>query len=118
MIDLADLRSRPDAYKKAVKDKNLKVDVDAFLQLDEKRRALIPAVDEMRARKNDVSKQVPKLAGKEKEKAIADMKQLNEELKAKEGELTGIEVDWLAQQYLLPSIPLDRVPVGKDEKGN
>ncbi|HLD63690.1 MAG TPA: serine--tRNA ligase [Candidatus Peribacteraceae bacterium] len=118
MIDLADLRARPDAYKKAAKNKNLKVDIDAFLKLDEKRRALIPEVEEMRARKNEVSKQVPKLTGKEKAKAITDMKKLNETLKKKADELTALETKWQALQYELPALPLDSVPVGKDESGN
>ena len=55
MIDIADLRKRPEAYKDAVKKKRLKVDIDAFLKLDEERRALIPDVEEMRKQKRKSS---------------------------------------------------------------
>jgi seryl-tRNA synthetase len=118
MIDLADLRARPAAYKKAVQNKRIPLDVDAFLRLDEQRRLLLPAVEEMRARRNEVSKQMPQLKGDEKEKALADMKQLKAELESKEADLQAIESNWQAQQYLLPSLPLDRVPIGKDETEN
>lgn len=118
MIDLQDLRARPDAYQKASDQKNIKVNVAHFLGLDEKRRALTQVVDEMRAQKNSVSKQVPSLKGDEKAKVIADMKVLSEELKAREAELEEIEKEWMNLQLRLPGIPLDRVPTGKDDSEN
>ncbi len=118
MIDLSDLRSRPDSYKKAATDKGISIDIDVLLQLDEDRRALVPIVEEMRAQKNDVSKEIPQLEGDQKQEAIAAMKELNETLKAKEDELKTIEVEWKKQQLLLPSIPLEQVPVGKDDTEN
>ena len=48
MIDLHDLRARPDAYAKAAKDKGIKVSVDDFLQLDERRRGRAAALGDMR----------------------------------------------------------------------
>ncbi|MDD3896440.1 MAG: serine--tRNA ligase [Candidatus Peribacteraceae bacterium] len=118
MIDLSDLRARPDVYRKAIKDKRLSADVDAFLKLDEDRRALIAEVEEMRARKNDVSKRVPTLSGKEKEKLVAEMQKLNTSLKEKEEKLKSIEERWKEQQYEFPSIPHENTPVGKDDSGN
>lgn len=118
MIDLDDLRSRPDAYQTAAKNKGMNVSIADFLALDNKRRELVPQVEDMRAKKNEVSKQVPQLQGDEKEKAIAEMKELNETLKAKEEELSAVEKDWKSKQLLLPGIPLDNVPVGKDDTEN
>lgn len=118
MIDLNDLRKRPDAYAKAATQKNIKVDVKAFLKIDEKRRELLGAVEDMRSKKNAVSKEVPKMQGDAKTKAIADMKELSETLKAQEQELAVIETEWNHMQLLMPSIPLDRVPVGKDDTEN
>ena len=118
MIDLQDVRSRPDAYAKAAKAKNLKVDVKAFLTLDEERRTLLLEVEEMRARRNAVSKEVPNLKGEEKTKTIAEMKSLGDDLKTKEESLAGIEALWTDTQLRLPGIPLDRVPVGNDDSEN
>ena len=118
MIDLADLRANPRAYKKAAKDKGLKVSIDDFLDLDKKRLALVPAVEEMRAKKNEVSKKVPQMKGDEKEKALAEMKNLSVDLKGKEEELKKVEEEWKRMQLFLPQIPLESTPIGKDESDN
>ena len=47
MIDLHDLRKRPDAYADAAKKKRIAVDVHAFIKLDEERRSLIPIVEDI-----------------------------------------------------------------------
>jgi seryl-tRNA synthetase len=118
MIDLADLRARPDVYQDAAKKKRINVDVKEFLKLDEKRRDLLKGVEDMRGKKNAVSKDVPKMKGAEKDKAIAEMKKLGEDLKEKEAELAALEVEWMKTQLMLPGIPLPQVPVGKDDTEN
>lgn len=118
MIDLQDLRARPDVYKDAAKKKRLDVDVGAFLKLDQLRRDLLKDVDEMRAKKNVVSKEVPQMKGEEKKKAIARMKKLGKDLEEQEEALKNVEEKWSREQLKLPAIPLPTVPVGKDEKDN
>lgn len=118
MIDLNDLRNRPDAYQDAADKKQIKLSVKKFLVLDEQRRTLVTEVEEMRMKKNSVSKQVPTLKGDEKEKVIAQMKKLGEELKKQEAKLEEIETQWNALQLQMPTIPLEKVPVGKDDKDN
>ncbi len=118
MIDMNDLRTRPDAYKAAAKKKRIGVDIDALLQIDSRRLTVLKAAQEMREKKNAVSKEVPKMKGEEKTKAIADMKVVSEKLKEKEEELTALENEWMTLQLLVPSIPLDKVPEGKDDTEN
>ncbi len=118
MIDLNDLRERPDAYQTAAKNKHIKIDVKAFLKLDDERLALLRDVEVMRGKKNAVSKEVPKMKGAEKEKAITEMKALSDDLKKKEEQLAAIEITWNQQQLMLPGIPLESVPVGKDDTEN
>jgi seryl-tRNA synthetase len=118
MIDLNDLRARPDAYKDAAKKKRVDVSIDEFLKLDDERRASLQAIEKMRGEKNLVSKKVPTLKGDEKEKTIKEMKTLGDTLKTKEEELTAMEAKWMHMQLLLPAIPLPQVPVGKDDTEN
>lgn len=118
MIDLNDLRERPKAYEEAAKKKRINVDVKAFLKLDTERRDLLKLVEDMRAQKNSVSKKIPQMKGAEKDTAIVEMKDLDKKLKEKEGDLQLIEKDWMHVQLLLPGIPLERVPVGKDDTEN
>lgn len=118
MIDLADLRARPETYQEAAKNKAVKVDVLAFLKIDEDRRQLIQHVEAMRSEKNAVSKAVPQMQGDDKAKAIADMKELGEKLKASEEKLAAMEDEWKALYLLVPNLPLPHVPVGHSEEDN
>ncbi len=118
MIDLQDLRARPEAYQNAAVKKRIAVNVKKFLAMDEERRKLLQKVEGMRKMKNEVSKKVPAMKGDEKQNAILEMKELAEDLKKHEDELAAIEKDWHHTLLLMPSIPLPQVPVGKDDTEN
>ena len=118
MIDLNDLRRRPDAYQDAAVKKHIKIDVHAFLALDARRREMLQSVEEMRSTKNAVSKKVPMLKSDEKAAVLKEMKELSDKLKKEEEELTAAEKEWNHLQLLLPSVPLPNVPVGKDDTEN
>ncbi len=118
MIDLKDLRERPEAYQKACQDKRIKFDVSAFLALDEQYRALKVEVENVRAEQNRISKEIPSLKGPEKQAKLDEVKELSS--KVKEGGIRFKEISeqWELQQLLIPSVPLDCVPVGKDDSEN
>lgn len=118
MIDLADLRSHPEAYAQAAKVKRIAVDIHEFLAVDERRRDLLKHVEEMRAKRNSVSKRVPVMKGEEKEQAVAEMKKLGSALTEKEGELERTESVWQEMQLLLPNIPHASAPIGKSDADN
>lgn len=118
MIDLDDLRRRPDAYQDAAKKKNIAVSVADFLKLDERRRTLQKGLDEKRSAQNAASRKMPTLKGDEKTKSLAEMKTLSVAVKEEEEKLKTIEGEWKAMQYMLPAIPLPKVPIGKSDKDN
>ncbi|MEK7562993.1 MAG: serine--tRNA ligase [Patescibacteria group bacterium] len=118
MIDLDDLRKRPDTYQDAAKKKNIAISIADFLKLDQKRRELQKEVDGMRSTQNTASKKMPSLKGDEKNAALAEMKTLSTQVKEGEEKLKTIEGEWKTMQYMLPAIPLDTVPVGKSDKDN
>ncbi|TSC97684.1 MAG: seryl-tRNA synthetase [Candidatus Peregrinibacteria bacterium Greene1014_49] len=118
MIDLDDLRARPDVYQDAAKKKNIAVSIVDFLKLDQKRRELQKEVDGMRSTQNTTSKKMPSLKGDEKNAVLAEMKTLSAKVKEGEERLKALETEWRSMQYMLPAIPLDTVPVGKSDKEN
>ncbi len=119
MIDLDLIRQNPEIFEQACKVKNIKVDVRAFLKLDEARRTAMVNVQKMQAERNAVSKTVPTIKDKtEQEKVIAAMKTLARDLQAAEKLLEPIEKEWLILALQLPSPPLRNVPVGKDDTQN
>jgi seryl-tRNA synthetase len=119
MVDLDLVRKNPDLYQSVCRNKNIALDVKAFLKLDDERRAAMAEVQKMQAERNAVSKRVPTIKDKaEKDKTIAAMKALADELKKAEAALAPTEAKWMAMQLMLPSVPLPSVPVGKDDKQN
>ena len=118
MIDLELLRKNPEVVKEEIKKRGIKLDVNADIELEKERRNLIFRGDELRSKKNDASKMIPKLKGTEKEKIIADMKHLNNDLKKIEVELNKIERKFFLHLSNYPNISHPTTPVGKDEKDN
>ena len=119
MIDLDLVRKNPELYQSTCKNKNIKIDIQAFLKLDAERKILVSSVQAQQTERNAVSKKVPTIKEKaEKEKIIAEMKVLGEKLKNEEAKLADIDKQWTAFQLQLPSVPLDSVPVGKDDTEN
>lgn len=118
MIDLHDLRARPETYQAAADNKGIKLNIAHILALDEQRRELTKVVEEMRAQKNAASKRIPQLKDDERSALIAEMKALGEELKAREDELAPIEEEWNGLIAQVPNLPLPVVPVGHSEDEN
>ncbi|MBM3705837.1 MAG: serine--tRNA ligase, partial [Actinobacteria bacterium] len=118
MIDLDSFRKNPEIYRQEIKKRNMKIDVDSDLALDEKRRSLIFKVDQLRTRKNDASKLIPGLSSSEKQKIIEDMKSINDSLVIQEKELSETEMLFFEKMSAYPNISHSSVPEGKDENDN
>ena len=118
MIDLHDLRERPEQYQQACDNKRVSFNVRAFLELDTEYRRVRSEVETMRAAQNAVSKEIPKLQGAEKEQKLAEMKGLAEKVKEGGVALKELEDRWTKDQLRIASIPLEGVPVGKDDTEN
>ncbi|MGB8347231.1 MAG: serine--tRNA ligase [Ktedonobacteraceae bacterium] len=122
MLDLAFIRSDPDAVKEAARVKNNDINIDYLLEVDRKVATLQRQVDEGRAAQNRLSKQVQQ-AAKEKNSAlrdafIAEGKQLAEHIKSLEPELARLIDERQQLLYLVPNIPDPSAPIGKDENDN
>ncbi|GCE19640.1 serine--tRNA ligase [Dictyobacter kobayashii] len=122
MLDLAFIRSNPEAVKEAALLKNNSIDVDALLAIDQQVVALQHEVEEARAKQNQLSKGIQQ-AAKEKNaelrnNLIAEGKKLAEFIKAKEPELNQLTEERYNLLLMVPNIPDPSTPVGKDEDDN
>ncbi|PKR77449.1 serine--tRNA ligase [Halalkalibacillus sediminis] len=95
-------------------------DLDKFQDWDEKRRQLIQESEELKARRNTVSKEISQMK-KEKQDAdhlIKEMRQVGDRIKEIDGELNEVE-DKLNELLLsIPNVPHETVPVGDTEDDN
>lgn len=116
MIDLEDLRARPQEYKINAANKGCSVNIDALLLLDEKRRNLIVQVETARAERNTLTDQMK--GGKPEPSLIAQSKAIKESLSTLEQDLEAIEQEWLQQLRLVPNMASADTPIGNSEDQN
>ena len=107
MIDLKAARSDPDAWRAALARKGAAADFDALLEADERWRALIPRVDELRGQ--------TKLKGKPTPEELEALRPVKAELKEAEEELAAAEAARDAALALVPNPPDDSAPDGETE---
>jgi seryl-tRNA synthetase len=62
MLDIKIIRTNPDLVKDIITKRNLKLDLNEFLRIDKEKLDLITKVDELRAVRNKVSKEIPNLS--------------------------------------------------------
>ena len=120
MIDLQDLRNNPDTYRRALARKGADADVDGLLDLDQQRRKLTTEVEELRATRNRVSKQIGDLKrqGQDAAEASAEMRQVGDRIKTIEAQLREVAGALDTALLAVPNPPADNAPDGLDETAN
>ena len=125
MLDMKFVRENPDIVKQNIKNKfqddKLPL-VDEVIALDEKRRTMQQEADDLRNKKNQLSKQIGGLmkdgkkeeAEKVKEEVAKDAARLAE-LEAEEGPIAE-QIQKI--MYVIPNIIDPSVPIGKDDSEN
>ena len=120
MLDMRLIREEPERVREALVKRQMDpASVDKILVLDERRRQLIQNVEEMRAERNAVSKEIGLMKDKDSRQAKIDaMRELGEQLSDIEADLKLVEADLQALVSELPNIPDPDVPVGVDDSAN
>ena len=125
MLDIKLVRSNPDLVKENIKKKfqdEKLVLVDEVVELDKEYRSIKTKCDELRAKRNSMSKQIGGLMGKgmkeEAENVKTEVKQIGEELEALEFRENELEADIREKMLVIPNIIDESVPIGKDDSQN
>jgi len=120
LLDLKFLRENLQLIKKAVADRKAEVDLAGFEALDGRRRGLLPELEGLRARRNEVSAQVGRLKreGGDPSGVYAQMKQVGGRIRELEAELATVEQGIADLLLTIPNPPHESVPVGAGEEDN
>jgi seryl-tRNA synthetase len=119
MLDIKFIRENPEKVKEGCRKKGVKVDIDQILELDKKRREVLQALEDMRAQKNKASKKISGTKDeKEKQKIILQMRELDRNSDRLNGTLKELNEEFKKLMLQIPNLPLDDVPIGKDENNN
>jgi len=119
MIDLKVIREKPEWVKGAIASLQIEAPIDAILALDEQRRSLLAEVEALKARRNEVSKEIGRLRGAPQADPLKEeMRQVGERIKALDVQVKDTEQQLNARLMEVPNVPHASVPVGKDEHAN
>ena len=116
MLSIEFIRKNKQKVIEAAKNKNREVDIEKIIKLDHERLQLIHQIQKLREERNKLAKMGRPHATSESE--VSRGRKIKEELKKLEQELKGVEPELTRLLYLVPNIPFDEVPIGKDETEN
>jgi seryl-tRNA synthetase len=125
MLDIKLLRTNPEIVKENIRKKfqdEKLVLVDEVVEMDKQFREAKTRADELRAKRNSMSKQIGGLMAKgekdEAEKVKAEVKQYGAELEELAAKETELESEIKKRMLVIPQLIGDDVPIGKDDSEN
>ena len=122
MHDLRAIRENPDAFDKSLAARGLAPLAGKILSLDERRRALQTALQDLQNRRNAASKDIGAAkAAKDEARAsalMAEVADIKTKLPEQEAEEQAVAKTLDELLMGIPNLPADDVPIGPDESAN
>ena len=112
MLDIKYIRNNQNLVKQAIKNKQVKLDLDKLLLADKARLEVLQELEKKRSKINQASSQKPD------QKIINKLRALKQKIKNLEPELKIINKRFQELMLLVPNIPSKDMPIGKGEKDN
>ena len=122
MHDIQKIRDNPEKFAELQKRRGVKIDVEEIIILDSSKRTQMTKLQNLQNERNELSKQIGLKKGKDKsgkaDELIDKVHALKDQISQLENQIT------LTSQHLeaillgLPNLPLDDVPIGRDESFN
>ena len=120
MLDLKLIRGETEKVKEALGRRKEIVDIDAIIAVDDKRRTLLFEAEGLKAKQNEVTKQIPvmKKEGKDTTAVFAEMKEISEKIKELDSQTREVEEELNRMMLTIPNIPDSSVPDGDTDEDN
>jgi seryl-tRNA synthetase len=124
MLDIKQIVASPEEIKKrlSLRKPELAAQIDQVLSVYENYKKVLASVEEMRAKRNSLSKQIGQIKreqGDEAAKAaMAQVGQLKDQMGAKEAELEPLKNKIDDLLLSIPNLPHEGIPVGKSDADN
>ncbi len=122
MFDIKWIRDNADAFDAGLKKRGLAPLSKKLLELDEARRVHLTKLQDAQARRNAASKEIGRAKASKDEaaagKLMAEVAELKEVIQQGEEEERQLDARLRDELSVIPNLPLDDVPLGKDENDN
>ncbi len=119
MLDLKRIRQDPDSVRAALarRGEQAAAGLDRVIELDVRRRELLPELEGLRAEQNEANSRIKSAAApEEREREIAAMRDVAARVKELERELTVVEEDLQAALVPLPNLPDPSAAPGPEDE--
>lgn len=119
MLDRRFIVENPELVKQNCANRNVTVDVDRFVELEQQRKATQSEIDELNRKANEVSKSIGKAKdAAEREARKEEGRQLRERVTAAQAELERIAQEQEAIHRSIPNMTHPDAPAGVDDTAN
>ncbi len=120
MLDIKLIRDQPDFVRHGIRRRGEDpIIVDTILGLDVRRRELLQQVEQLKATRNAVSKEISKMKdASEREAKIAEMRTVGDQIAELDKEVAAVDNEFTRQLLLTPNLPHPDVPDGTSEHDN
>ncbi|MCC6445858.1 MAG: serine--tRNA ligase [Armatimonadetes bacterium] len=120
MLDSKMIRTDPEKVRQGLARRGDDTSLDRYLELDDRRRALLAEVEELRRQRNTASEEIGKIrkAGGSADEAIARMREVGDRIQALERDMGVLEAGAEAFLLTLPNLPHESVPDGLTDEEN
>jgi len=120
MLDIKRIRSNPEEVRNGLNKRHGNFSIDKVLEIDEKRRNTLTEMEQLRARQNAVSKEIPKLKkeGKNVNEILEEMKKLSDRVKELDGIVKELDNQLKEELLSIPNVPHESVVEGKSDEDN
>lgn len=114
MLDLRFIRENADLVKKALVDRNSKLNLDDLIEIDDSRRKILSELEDFRAQKNKANDEISVLLKEKKDpkEKIFSMKEISGKIDILESGLKGLQKELETVLLTIPNIPHSSLPRG------
>ena len=120
MLDIKFIRDNSDTVERMLEQRGYDLDLQTILSLDHQRREAIQEVESLKHERKVVSDQIAQMKkqGEDASHIISRMRQTSQRIKELDRKLGEVEDEIHRALLLVPNVPHESVPVGKDENDN
>lgn len=120
MLDLKFVRDHIEPVRRMLHDRQVDLDLESFLGLDEERRQILREVEELKRRRNLASDGIAQMkqAHHDATSQIEEMREVSQRIKNLDQQLAAVQEKLDEILLLIPNMPHQSVAVGKDEHEN
>ena len=117
MLDIKFIRSNPDEVVRAMKTRGMDLDLSEFLSLDERRRKILSEVEQLKSKRNTVSKEIGmmKKNGENADELVKEMGKVGDEIKKLDDDVKEIDAALRNIVLAIPNIPDKSLPIGGEQ---